>query len=119
MLKHGPRLSIPGDASLELLKILWFSCWRSDCKTCGMTRRFRFLSSNVTPFVAVVLSATVAAAQTPIELRKNRFSPADDVKLGQQAAKEIRQQMPLLADEPTEAFLERIGERLIDEIPSD
>jgi beta-barrel assembly-enhancing protease len=69
--------------------------------------------------VLTVSVAASAAAQTRIERHKNSYSPRQDVELGQQAASEVRQQMPMLNDERTEDFAERIGERLIDAIPSD
>jgi hypothetical protein len=68
------------------------------------------------PFLttAIVWSA---AAQTRIELDKNSYSPKQDVELGQKAAAEVRQQMPMLNDERVEDFAERIGDRLVDVIP--
>ena len=69
-----------------------------------------------------VLSAVVAAssaAQTRIEPHKNSYSPKQDVELGLQAAREVRQQMPMLNDERTEDFTERIGDRLIEAIPAE
>ena len=63
--------------------------------------------------------ALPAATQTRIERHKNSYSPQQDVELGQQAAQEVRQQMPLLNDGRTEDFVERIGERLVDEIPAE
>jgi len=68
-----------------------------------------------------VLTAALAlplAAQTAIERHKNSYSPKQDVELGRQAAAEVRQQMPLLNDQRTEDFVERIGERLVDVIPA-
>ena len=63
--------------------------------------------------------ALPAATQTRIERHKNSYSPQQDVELGQQAAQEVRQQMPLLNDGRTEDFVERIGERLVAEIPAE
>ena len=60
-----------------------------------------------------------ASSQTRFERHKNSYSPKQDVELGQQAAAEVRQQMPLLNDDRTEDYVERIGERLIGEIPSE
>jgi beta-barrel assembly-enhancing protease len=80
-------------------------------------------SSLTSRFVLVpILTAFVAAssaAQTRIEPHKNSYSPKQDVELGLQAAREVRQQMPMLNDQRTEDFTERIGERLIEVIPSD
>lgn len=86
-----------------------------------MTRPLRPTTNRVAALVSVLtLSLSVAAgAQTPIERHNNSFSPEQDVKLGQQAAAEVRQQLPMLNDERTEEFVERIGERLVAEIPAE
>ena len=60
-----------------------------------------------------------ALAQTRIERHKNSYSPKQDVELGRQAAAEVRQQMPLLNDERVEDYIERIGERLVQQIPGE
>ncbi|HXW04501.1 MAG TPA: M48 family metallopeptidase [Vicinamibacterales bacterium] len=67
---------------------------------------------------ALVAALTLSAgAQSRIEPDDNRFSPEQDVELGQQAAREVRQQLPLLRDETTTSFVEEIGDRLVAEIP--
>jgi Zn-dependent protease with chaperone function len=81
-----------------------------------MTSRIR-PNPAVLPAIAAVLLTTTLTAQTRIEPRKNSYTPAQDVQLGQQAAAEVRQQMPMLKDGTTENLVERIGERLVDEIP--
>ena len=73
-------------------------------------------------FLVPVLTAALAlpaATQTRIERHKNSYSPKQDVELGRQAAQEVRQQMPLLNDGRTEEFVERIGDRLVDQIPGE
>ena len=40
-------------------------------------------------------------------------------KLGQQAADEVRQQYPLLKDEEVDAYVKRLGEQLVDNIPTE
>jgi beta-barrel assembly-enhancing protease len=67
--------------------------------------------------VATIAMTVSAAAQTRIELHGNRFSPAQDVELGRRAAAEIRQQLPMVHDGPTDRFVERIGERLVAAVP--
>jgi predicted Zn-dependent protease len=67
--------------------------------------------------IAVVMLGTTLSAQTPIEPRRNSFSPAQDVQLGRQAAAEVRQQLPMLNDGPTDAVVERIGRRLVAAVP--
>jgi beta-barrel assembly-enhancing protease len=67
---------------------------------------------------ALIAALTLAAgAQTRFEPDKNSYSPEQDVQLGQQAAAEVRQQMPLVNDRTTEGFVDDIGDRLVDEIP--
>ena len=69
---------------------------------------------TATILVALTLSA---GAQTRIEPHSNGYSPQQDVQLGQQAAAEVRQQLPMVNDRRTEDFVESLGERLIAEIP--
>jgi hypothetical protein len=79
-------------------------------------RTLRALSAVV---LLTALGAGPSTAQTRIEPHKNSYSPEDDVKLGRQAAEEVRRQMPLLNDGRTEDFVERIGDRLIEVIPGE
>jgi beta-barrel assembly-enhancing protease len=69
--------------------------------------------------VATVTMTLSAAAQTRIEPHSNRYSPAQDVELGRQAAAQVRQQLPMVNDGPTNDFIDRIGERLVEEIPDE
>jgi Zn-dependent protease with chaperone function len=77
--------------------------------------------SSRSTFVAAWLTALVltvsTAAQTRIEPPRNKYSPEQDVQLGREAAAEVRQKLPMLNDDRTEGFVERIGDRLADEIP--
>jgi len=79
-----------------------------------MTHQARRTSVSL---LASVLLATTVSAQTRIEPRRNSFSPAQDVQLGRQAAAEVRQQLPMLNDGPTDAVVERIGRRLVAAVP--
>lgn len=84
-----------------------------------MTRRSpRATTVALAPALALAL-VVAASAQTPIEMRRNSYSPEQDVQLGRQAAAEITQQLPRLNDERTTSFIQGIGERLIREIPAD
>src|SRR5437016_12038989 len=67
--------------------------------------------------VAIVLMPLASLAQTQIKLHNNKFSPADDVRLGRQAAAEAEQQFPLLRDAQVNAYVERVGQRLVAAIP--
>jgi beta-barrel assembly-enhancing protease len=74
-------------------------------------RRWLFAS------IVTVAIAVPAAAQTRIERDSNRFSPAQDVELGRRAAAEVRQQLPMVNDGTIDSYIERIGDRLVREIP--
>jgi Zn-dependent protease with chaperone function len=67
----------------------------------------------------VLVSASFVAAQTKITAPKNKYSPADDVKLGREAAAEVEQQMPMLDDDRVDDYVERIGARLVENIPAE
>ncbi len=67
--------------------------------------------------LAIVIVPIATFGQTQIKLHSNRFTPADDVKLGRQAGAEAEQQFPLLRDAAVNAYVERVGERLVAAIP--
>jgi predicted Zn-dependent protease len=67
--------------------------------------------------IAITAMPLSLAAQTQIKYHSNKFSVQDDVKLGRQAAQEAEQQFPLLNDETTRSYVERVGERLVAAIP--
>jgi predicted Zn-dependent protease len=76
-------------------------------------------------FTSLVASAAIAAmvalpsAQTRIVPPDNKYSPAEDVQLGQEAAAQARQELPLMNDEVIDDWVEDIGERLIAAIPAE
>ena len=71
--------------------------------------------------IAVSITATPLAtyAQTPIKMHGNKFAPADDVKLGHEAAAEAEKQMQLVRDSELGGYLERVGQRLAAAIPQE
>src|SRR5262245_10761354 len=68
---------------------------------------------------AVALSVAIDASQTRVTAPKNKYSPADDVKLGQEAARQVEQQLPIMHDQQVNGYLNRIGQRLVENIPSE
>ena len=79
-----------------------------------MARRFPRLSRFAfAPAFALVFTVSVAA-QTRIEpeYEDNKYTPAQDVEIGQEAAVEVRREYPMLNDRPAERFDDRIGSRL-------
>jgi Zn-dependent protease with chaperone function len=65
---------------------------------------------------ALLLSASVAA-QTEIKLPKNRYSPEDDVKLGREAAAEVRRQYPIIENGQIADYLSALGRELVEAAP--
>jgi beta-barrel assembly-enhancing protease len=68
---------------------------------------------------ACLVSATLITGQTKITAPKNKYTPAQDVQLGREAAAEVQKQMPLLRDDNVENYVERLGDRLVANIPSE
>jgi hypothetical protein len=67
--------------------------------------------------IAILMVPLAAFAQTRIALHPNKYKPSDDVKLGRQAAAEAEKQFPLMRDEEVNAYVERLGQRLVAAIP--
>jgi Zn-dependent protease with chaperone function len=81
----------------------------------------QYMRRRIAPLtvVAAFLVSLPLVAQTKIVAPKNKYSPAEDVKVGQEAAAEVRKQMPMLRDGSVDNFVDRIGDRLADEIPAE
>src|SRR3982751_741938 len=69
--------------------------------------------------LAVLLSAQTGVAQTVIKAPKNKYTPAQDVQLGQEAAAQVDQQLPILHDDNVTSYVQEIGRRLVNAIPED
>ncbi len=70
----------------------------------------------VLSLVIAVLSLLVLA-QTPIKLHGNKFSPADDVKLGREAAGEAEKKLQIVNDAQLGSYIDHVGQRLAAGIP--
>lgn len=82
-------------------------------------RLFSYRYRSLLP--VLVLTAALAGdgfAQTVITPDKNKYSPADDVKIGIEAAQEARRELPMLNDDGVDNYIENIGGRLVAAIPS-
>lgn len=66
--------------------------------------------------IATIIPAA-AAAQTRISLPKNKYKVQDDVKLGNDAARQVDRQFPVLNDQQAQDYVSRVGERLVAAIP--
>ena len=69
----------------------------------------------------VVLGLSVAEllAQTVIKPPKNKYTPEQDVKLGREAAAEVRQQYPIIENKEIATYLTTLGDRLVAVAPAD
>jgi Zn-dependent protease with chaperone function len=68
--------------------------------------------------IALTLGPAVdSIAQTRITAPPNKYSVADDVKLGREASNEVREQLPMLNDERVDEYVEDVGRRLAAAIP--
>ncbi len=67
--------------------------------------------------LVLVLFTAVVGAQTRVTPPKNSYTPAQDVELGQQAAAQAAQQLPLMNDEVATTYIQDIGRRLTAAIP--
>jgi hypothetical protein len=79
--------------------------------------RVRIQTTVVAATLAVFVVTT--AAQTPVVAPKNKYSPADDVKLGREAAQQIEQEVPVMRDDRVNSYLNGIGRRLVESIPAE
>ena len=72
---------------------------------------------------AVVMMATLLTlpiatiAQTRIVAPKNKYKVQDDIKLGNDAAREVEQKMPIITDSDAASYIERVGQRLVRSVP--
>jgi hypothetical protein len=69
--------------------------------------------------VAALLMAHVLGAQTKISPPKNKYTPAQDVELGRDAAQQVEQQLPLLRDDNVTSYVSDVGQRLVAAIPAE
>jgi len=69
--------------------------------------------------VAILSSVSLLVGQTKIVPPDNKYKPAQDVEMGREAAREVEQQLPLLREDGVESYIERIGQRLAENIPAE
>lgn len=76
-------------------------------------------------FAAVVLVWTMLVtpfaiiAQTQIKAPKNKYKVQDDVKAGREYSAQVEKEFPILRDTESTGYLESVGRRLVNAIPSE
>ena len=84
------------------------------------TKRSTRRSSTTVLAVILLCSSALLGQATRITAPKNNYSLADDVKLGQEAAGEVRKELPLLPEDgQADAYVERVGAALASAIPEE
>ncbi len=76
-------------------------------------------TTRTTILLMLSLSVAVLSAQTVVKLPKNRYTPEQDVKLGKEAAAEVRAQYPLISDARIVKYLSARGDRLVAAAPQE
>jgi len=67
--------------------------------------------------VLVASLAAPAAGQTPVKPPKNKYTPEQDVQIGEKAAAEVRNSYPLIQDPEIKRYMTTLGERLVEAAP--
>jgi hypothetical protein len=82
---------------------------------------YRSIKTWKVPMIALLLTAGLALGQgTRITPPKNGYKPADDVKLGREAAAQVAREMPLLPENgDVDSYVERVGANLAAAIPAE
>jgi beta-barrel assembly-enhancing protease len=65
----------------------------------------------------ITLTTTSVFAQTKVTPPKNKYTPQQDVQIGREAAAEVRKEYPLINDSQIRAYVERLGDRLVEAAP--
>jgi len=74
-------------------------------------------SRHYSTLIVAALSTALLSAQTPVTPPDNKYSPAQDVQMGREAASEARQQLPIMRDDLVTSYVQEIGRRLVAAIP--
>ena len=69
--------------------------------------------------IALFTSVSIVFGQTKIVAPENKYKVQEDVKAGREAAGQVAEQLPILRDDGVDDYVERVGARLVDSIPSE
>jgi len=78
-----------------------------------------FRYARLAPVLILTVALGTASAQTHVTAPPNKYKPADDVKLGQEAAAQVQKELPLLNDGSVDEYVAGIGQRLVRVIPAE
>jgi hypothetical protein len=75
--------------------------------------------TSTTIVLVVALSTALLAAPTKVTPPTNKYTPAEDVRLGAEAAEEAERQLPVMKNDAITSYIERIGEDLVGALPNE
>ncbi|HEV8157718.1 MAG TPA: M48 family metalloprotease [Pyrinomonadaceae bacterium] len=79
------------------------------------------LSKNITTVMlawAMLIMPLATFGQTRISMPRNKYKVQDDIRIGREASAQVEQQMPILNDSETTRYVQDVGRRLVNAIPS-
>lgn len=80
--------------------------------------RHRWRSRTAASVIALLVAAPIVlGGQSRVTPPKNKYTPEQDVEIGQKAAEEVRQEFPVIENERIDSYLDRIGRQLVDAAP--
>ncbi len=68
---------------------------------------------------AMLVTPLALIAQTQIKAPKNKYKVQDDVKAGREYSVQVEKEFPILRDTESTAYIESVGRRLVNSIPSE
>lgn len=87
---------------------------------CNSKRRLDWPLGPWVVIMLLVLSPTALAQATDVNAPRNKYSVAEDVRLGREAAAQVERQFPLLPERGyVDNYVERVGGRLVRAIPQE
>jgi beta-barrel assembly-enhancing protease len=69
--------------------------------------------------VVIALAVAAGVAQSPVVPPDNKYTPAQDVELGREAAAQARKQLPIMGNRQVTTYLDGLGSRLVAAIADD
>jgi Zn-dependent protease with chaperone function len=73
----------------------------------------------LTACALVAALAAPAIGQTPVKPPKNKYTPEQDVQIGEKAAAEVRRSYPVIQSPEIQRYMATLGERLVEAAPSE
>jgi Zn-dependent protease with chaperone function len=80
---------------------------------------FQTPSARAAALTLAICAPAMLLAQTTIKLPKNKYTPEQDVKIGREAADQVRKQYPIITNDAIAGYLTTIGDRLVAASPSE